>query len=140
MSLTFACVKCHRIGILHNLTDMHRKASACKGTSVRFLTSPLLISTLSYPPGLHVHSPTLGTIARCQTLKAERLLSSTSPFPPPLLPLKLRTHRGRMGTGPRNTTAPSAVAWTPSYGGLVLGGLVLPFLPYHRYSDLARDP
>jgi hypothetical protein len=28
----------------------------------------------------------------------------------------------------------------PNYGGLVLGGLVLPFLLYHMYSDLARDP
>jgi hypothetical protein len=86
----------------------------CKGTSVHFLTSPLLISTLSYPPGPHVHSPTLGTIARCQTLKAEHLLSSTSPFPPLLLPLKLRTHRGRIGTGPHDTTAPSAITWMPS--------------------------
>jgi hypothetical protein len=128
---------------LYGLFRALRAYRICKGTSVHFLTSPLLTSTLSYPPGPHVHSPTLCTITRCQTLKAERLLSLTSPFPPPLLPLKLRTHCGHMGTGPHDTTAPSAVAWMPSYpsyGGLVLGGLVLPFLPYHMYSDLARDP
>jgi hypothetical protein len=27
----FACVKCHRIGILHDLTDIRRKASASFG-------------------------------------------------------------------------------------------------------------
>jgi hypothetical protein len=33
-AVDFACAKSHRIVILHNLTDMHRKASACIGLCV----------------------------------------------------------------------------------------------------------
>jgi hypothetical protein len=49
-----------------------------KGTSARFLTFPLYSSTLLYSPLLihthpcsYVHSPTLCTITRCQTLNAD---------------------------------------------------------------------
>jgi hypothetical protein len=49
----------------------------CKGTSAHFLTFPLFSSTLLYSPLFththpcsYVHSPTLCTITRCQTLNA----------------------------------------------------------------------
>jgi hypothetical protein len=52
--------------------------AVCKGTSVCFLTFLLFSSTLLYSPlhshthpCSHVHSPTLCTITRCQTLKAD---------------------------------------------------------------------
>jgi hypothetical protein len=35
-----------------------------------------------------------------------------------LLPQQHQTSLGRIGTGPRDTMAPSAIMWTPIYGGL----------------------
>jgi hypothetical protein len=94
---------------------------------------PVSLPSLSTPPLSHthpysyVHSPTLCTITRCQVLNADdswtsktstcRLLLSLTSYPsPPLLPLKLQTSFGHIGTGPRNTTAPSAITWTPIFG------------------------
>jgi hypothetical protein len=41
-------------------------------------------------------------------------------FPRPhlLLPQQHRMSLGRIGTGPHDTTAPSAITWTPIYGRL----------------------
>jgi hypothetical protein len=112
------------------------QTSSCKGTSVCFLTFPLFSSTLLYShlpshthPCSYVHSPTLCTITRCQTLEVDdsqtsktsmSLWESTTivvdiPLPPPLLPLELRTSFGCIGTGPRDSMVPSAVTWTPIY-------------------------
>jgi hypothetical protein len=40
------------------------------------------------------------------------------PLPPPLLPLELWTSFRHIGTGPHDTTVPSAITWTPIYGRL----------------------
>jgi hypothetical protein len=53
-------------------------SGCCKGTSIHFLTFPLFSPTLLYSPlSSHIHPcsyvlfPTLCTITRCQTLKAD---------------------------------------------------------------------
>jgi hypothetical protein len=83
-------------------------------------------------PCSYVHSPTLCTITRYQTLEVNdsqtsKMLTSVRestpiaadiPLPPPLLPLELRTSFRHIGTGPRDTMAPSAITWTPIYGRL----------------------
>jgi hypothetical protein len=53
------------------------------------------------------------------------------PRPHPLVPQQHRTDLGRIGTGPRDATAPSAITWTTILGGLVLGGLVLHSFVYY---------
>jgi hypothetical protein len=111
----------------------------CKGTSIHFLTFPLLSSTLLYShlpshthPCSYVHSSTLCTITRCQTLEVDDSWTSKTstsvqesttivvdiPLSPPLLPLELRTSFRCIGTGPRDTTALSAIMWTSRYGRL----------------------
>jgi hypothetical protein len=101
--------------------------STCKGTSVHFLTSSLL----SYSPPVHMYFPThLCTISRDHTQSRRLLYSKSDDFPdvnflllPPLVPQRHRTCLGRIRTGPRDTTAPSAITWTAIYGRLGTGRL-----------------
>jgi hypothetical protein len=96
---------------------------------------PLLYSHLPSHthPCSYIHPPTLCTIiTRHQTLEVNdsqtpqtsmSLWESTPivvdiPLPPSLLPLELRTSFRHIGTGLCDTTAPSAVTWTPIYGRL----------------------
>jgi hypothetical protein len=97
--------------------------------SVHFLTFPLLSSSLLHFPLLshthscsYVHSPTLCTITRYQTLEVDD--SRTYYYhqhstPPSALTSgasdRLRTGFGCIGTGPCDTTVPSAITWTPIY-------------------------
>jgi hypothetical protein len=101
-----------------------------------FLPPLLSFSSLLYShllshthPCSYIHSPTLFTITSYQTLEVDdsrtpqtsiSLWESTPtvvdiPLPPPLLPLELWTSFGRIGTSLCDTTAPSAVTWTPIY-------------------------
>jgi hypothetical protein len=100
----------------------------CKGTSIRFLTSPLF----PYSPLVHMYFPHTSVPSPGTTLKGRQLLYSKSDdfpevdslnvvnflCPPPLVPQQHQTSLGRIGTGPRDAIAPSAIMWIPIYGRL----------------------
>jgi hypothetical protein len=100
----------------------------CKGTSVYFLTSPIF----PYSPLVHMYFPHTSVPSPGITLKGQRLSHSQSDkftevnplnvinflHPPPLLPQQHRMSLGCIGTGPRDTTAPSVITWVPIYGRL----------------------
>jgi hypothetical protein len=123
--------KCFCLGRMyyaHPSSGEHFFLCLCKGTSVCFLTSPILpYSPLVHMYFSHTSAPSPGT-----TLKDRQLSYSKSdnfpevdspiivdfPCPPPLVPQPHRTSLRRIGTCPHDTTAPSAVTWTPIYGRL----------------------
>jgi hypothetical protein len=86
-----------------------KKDGKCKGTSLHFLTFPLLSSIILHFPLLYhthscsyVHSPTLSTITRCQTLEVNDSWTDychRHPTPPSTLTSgasdRLRTHWDR---------------------------------------------
>jgi hypothetical protein len=112
----------------------------CKGTSVCFLTSPLLFY---YPPQLplficisphlcNASVPSPGTIPKANDFHTRR--SNDSPEvnspnvvdfrPPPLLiPQEHWMSLGHIGTGLCDTTTSSTITWIPIYGRLGIGRL-----------------
>jgi hypothetical protein len=121
--------------------------SKCKGTSVRFLTFSLFSSTLLYSPPLshthpcsYVHSPTLCTITRCQTLKADDFWTSKTLTCKlvnyyccrhPTLPL--HSYIGSFGQALDALGQVHVILQhpLPSHGHLYMGGLVLHSSVYH---------
>jgi hypothetical protein len=124
----------------------HSYGYRCKGTSICFLTSSLFYSTLLYSPPLYhthpcsyVHSPTLCTITRRQTLKADdswtsktstRTLINYYCHRPSTFPLhsylsRIRQTSDALGQVRVTLRHPPPSRGHPYMGGLVLGGLVL---------------
>jgi hypothetical protein len=104
-----------------HLSQTWQDISMCKGTSVHFLTSP----RLSYSPLVHMYSPhtsvpspgTTPTANDFHIQKSNNFLDVDSrkvigflPLPP-LVPQQHWMSLRRIGTRPRDTTAPSAVTW-----------------------------
>jgi hypothetical protein len=136
----------------HSTLRPKSQVSSCKGTSVCFLTFPLFSSTLLYSPLFshphccsYVHSPTLCTITRCQTLKADdsrtsktltRKLVDNYCRRHPTLPLCSYLQSSRHASDAFGQVHvilrhPLPSRRHPYMGGLVLGGLVLHSLVYH---------
>jgi hypothetical protein len=111
------------------LSSRRGACHTCKGTSVCFLTSPIL----SHSPPVNMYSP----FPLLYQFQGPHLKLTTSRPDGPMTLQKL-THRllltphlsllfvpqlhqmslGRIGTGLRDTMAPSAITWTPIYGRL----------------------
>jgi hypothetical protein len=96
------------------------------------------LSSTTLPLFICTSSPHLCTISRDYTYSRRLLYRQPDDFldvdppevdnfcPPSLLrPEWHCTSHGCIGTGPCDTTAPSTITWTPIYGGLVIGSLVL---------------
>jgi hypothetical protein len=97
----------------------------CEGTSVHFLTSPLL----SYSPLVHMYFPHTFVPSPGTTHKANNFPDVDSlkvvDFPPlPLLvPQWHQMCLGHIRTGPHDTMAPSTVTWIAIHGRLGTGRL-----------------
>jgi hypothetical protein len=113
----------------------------CKGTSIHFLTSPLL----SYSPPVHMYSPPhVCTISRDHIQSRQLLYSKSDNFPdvdspkvvdlpllPPFVPQQHQMSFGCIGTCPHDTTAPSAVTRMAINGRLGTGRLGTVTLVYY---------
>jgi hypothetical protein len=114
----------------------------CKRTSIHFLTFPLLSSIILHFPLLYhthscsyVHSPTLCTITRCQTLEVDdswTYYCCRHPTPPLHSYLwSFGQASDTLGQVHMTLRHPPPSRGCPYMGGLVLGSLVLHFSVYH---------
>jgi hypothetical protein len=114
--------------IIANVEQAQTPVKGHPSISLHPLSSPIL----PYSPLPHMYFPHTSVPSPGTTLKGRQLSHSQSddfpevdplnvvdfPCPPLLLPQQHQTSLGCIGTGPRDTTAPSAITWTPIYGRL----------------------
>jgi hypothetical protein len=110
----------------HNQWEVHTQSvRGHLSVSLPPLSSPTLPLFICIPPLTSVPSPgTTPTAGNVHTRQSDDFLDVDSPeiddfySPPSLRPERHRMSCGRIRTGPHDTTAPSAMTWTPIYGRL----------------------